>query len=119
MRKISAKVYSEKYFESDRCEGYAEYISNKLSYIKQLEIDLLKLNKNDIILDVGCGRGDIAAYLSENKFNFWATDYAEDAIKLTKKRVSPKYKKQIILADARKFSIKNVKFTKMIIGDVI
>ena len=72
MRKISAKVYNEQYFESDRCEGYAEYISNKLSYIKQIEIDLLELKKNDIILDVGCGRGDIPSYLSKNKFNFWA-----------------------------------------------
>lgn len=119
MRRISPKIYDQKYFESERCEGFVEYKDNKLSYIKQIEINLLNLNKNDTVLDVGCGRGDIPHYLSAQNYNFWATDYSEDAIKITKRRVKQKYKKQIILADARKFSIKHVKFTKILIGDVV
>lgn len=119
MRKLSAKIYSKAYFNSERCEGFFEYQKNKLSPVKQIEVDLLQLKKNDLVLDIGCGRGDVPYYLTKRNINFWATDYSKDAVEMTKKRVTTKYKKQILLADARKFSIKNVYFTKMLLGDVI
>jgi 2-polyprenyl-3-methyl-5-hydroxy-6-metoxy-1,4-benzoquinol methylase len=119
VQKIRPKIYNKKYFDSERCEGFAEYKKNKLSPVKIIEISLLNLRKKDRVLDVGCGRGDIPHYLSKRGYDIWATDYSNDAVEITQKRVTSKHRKQVFLCDARKQVIKNTIFDKIVVGDVI
>lgn len=118
-QRINSKIYNIQYFDSERCEGFYEYKKNDLSPLKKIEISLLDIRKNDKILDIGCGRGDIPNFLSHRNFNIWAIDYSADAVEITKKRVSDSYRKQIFLHDARKQLRLKIKFNKIIIGDVI
>jgi cyclopropane fatty-acyl-phospholipid synthase-like methyltransferase len=119
MQRLSLKIYTKEYFNSDKCEGYSEYKNNHLSPLKTIEVNLLDLQKKDIVLDIGCGRGDIPHFLSQRGYNIWAIDYSKDAVEITRKRVASQHRKQVILRDARKQLIKNITFNKIIVGDVI
>lgn len=116
---IDPKIYDRQYFFSDWCEGFAEFEKNSLSPIKQEEIKLLNLKTNDKVLDIGCGRGDIAWFLSQNHYDFWAIDYSTEAISLTKTRVRNEYHQRIILCDARMIDMPSNSFDKILLGDII
>ncbi len=119
MQKINPKIYNKKYFNSERCEGFFEYKKNRLSPIKLIQIGLLNLQKDDRVLDLWCGRGDIPYYLSKKGYNVWGSDYSKDAIEMTRRRIASKYRKQIFLCDARKKIVEKIKFHKVIVGDVV
>ena len=116
---LNPNIYDRAYFNSAQCEGYVEFKSGRLSPIKQLEIDLLKIEKTDCVLDIGCGRGDIISYLSKMGINFWGVDYSLNAVKLTRKKVKINEQKRVLHDDARKISLPNESVNKILIGDVI
>lgn len=118
-KNLSPKIYDDIYFKSERCEGFCEYQKDQLSPIKNVEIECLNLQKNDFILDLGCGRGDVASYLSKGKFSFRAIDYSKDAVKLTQDRVSKKHREWVTEQDALKLEFAENTFDKILVGDVI
>jgi len=84
MKSVSSKIYDKKYYLTV-CPGSEEF---KESGGKKLHLRLEKLlskiqvNKSTKILDVGCGRGDIAFYLGRNSKETIGIDYSKDAIAL-------------------------------------
>ena len=116
---LKSNLYSKKYFESERCEGYVEYTKNKLSSIRMVELNLLGLKRGDKFLDIGCGRGDLCTYLSKKGVDVWGIDYSEDAVNLTRKTVEKRHKIQILLADARRTGLESNSFDKILLGDIV
>lgn len=92
MDKIPASVYSKEYYLSDNFgqpDSFSEYKAflkgNKPPriYLKALKIAGLRKNlKNKIVLDMGCGRGELAIYLGRNGYESVGMDYSKDSIDL-------------------------------------
>ncbi|MEK7450736.1 MAG: class I SAM-dependent methyltransferase [Patescibacteria group bacterium] len=84
MKSVSSKIYDKKYYLTV-CPGSEEF---KESGGKKLHLRLEKLlqqitiDKSTKILDVGCGRGDIALYLGRNSEEAIGIDYSKEAIEL-------------------------------------
>lgn len=84
MKSVSSKIYNKKYYLTV-CPGSEEF---KKSGGKKLHLRLEKLlqqltiNKSTKILDVGCGRGDVALYLGKNSKETVGIDYSNEAIAL-------------------------------------
>lgn len=84
MNSISSKIYDKKYYLTV-CPGAEEF---KKSGGKKLHLRLerllqqLTIGKTTKILDVGCGRGDIALYLGRNSKEAIGIDYSKEAIEL-------------------------------------
>jgi len=117
---ISPSIYDKKYFFSTQCEGFEEYRSDQLSPIKKLEVEYLDLKKLEVFLDVGCGRGDVLAFLFKKGYKkILGIDYSAEAVKICKSRIPKSYKKNIVVGNARKMPYKNSSVDKILIGDVI
>lgn len=82
MKSVDSKIYNKKYYLTV-CPGSEEF---KKSDGKKLHLRLEKLlqqltiNEYTKILDVGCGRGDIALYLGKNSEEAIGIDYSREAI---------------------------------------
>ena len=80
--------YTSEYYLQD-CGGFAEYLNTGG---KQLLDDrlttvaaLASLKNTGRILDIGCGRGELAYYFAQQGFQVTAVDYSEDAIRLAER----------------------------------
>lgn len=89
MKSVNPKIYDENFF-LNCCLGSEEF---KKSGGKELHPRVQKLFRNlNItkgmrILDLGCGRGDIALFLAKNAKECIGIDYSKDAIKIAKSAV--------------------------------
>ena len=80
------QTYTSEYYLSD-CGGFTEYQNTGG---KKLEDDRLatvaavaSLKAGGRVLDLGCGRGELAYYFSQQGSKVTAIDYSDDAIRLT------------------------------------
>ena len=71
-------------------------------------LKLINLNKNEKILDAGCGEGKLSNYLKD--FNLCGFDFSEEAVKKAKKR---NYRK-VVKSEIYKTPFKNKEFDKTI-----
>jgi len=84
MRTVSSDLYDKKYF-LNVCAGSEEF---KKSHGKKLFprmeklLKKIQINRTSKILDVGCGRGDIALYMAKNAGEVIGIDYSKDGIDL-------------------------------------
>lgn len=79
---VSQNEYDEAYFR-DYNRGYNSFLSNNsYHYVFQKVLSFTKIKKNQTILDVGCGRGELE-FICANK-GVYATgiDYSKSAIKI-------------------------------------
>ena len=86
MRRVDPRVYTKKYYLTD-CTGYNEY---KQTFGKKLEPRLkrivkdIPIKKNQKILDIGCGRGELTFWAAEKDCQATGIDYSINAVKLAK-----------------------------------
>ena len=79
--------YSKLYNRDDylnKIEGLEDFRQGNLSFIKQLEIDLLNINSDDHFLDIGCGRGEVAKHVLNLTNNEYAIDISQSCVDQTK-----------------------------------
>lgn len=101
MKSVDAKLYTKKYF-LENCGGYLEYQKYKGTNLSPRHLEIikdLKLLKNKTILDIGCGRGELALWLVKNGAKkVVGIDYSKSAIILSnylKKQQDPKIKNRL------------------------
>lgn len=117
--KLLKKDYNAAYYLND-CGGYKDF---KLSNGKILDIRLQKLlyfldpQKDDIILDVGCGRGEFANAISHYCKKVIAIDYSNDAISIAKKTFGENERVEFICGDIMELEPKKA-YDKIIMADV-
>ncbi|MDO8660121.1 MAG: class I SAM-dependent methyltransferase [Candidatus Parcubacteria bacterium] len=108
MRSIDPKIYDKNYYLTV-CPGSQEFKESggkKLFPRLKTLLRQITINKSTRILDVGCGRGDIALYLGKNAKEAIGVDYSREAIKLAnsaKKNFSLSIQKKV------NFKVMNVK----------
>ena len=79
--------YDSSYYLSD-CGGYKMFLESKGTRLEgRLEevLFLVSPSSRDNVLDIGCGRGELAYKMSAMGANVTAIDYSEDAIDIAKK----------------------------------
>lgn len=83
-RSVNEKVYDEEYFLSS-CNGYEIYQETRgrvLNRRMQLSLMIANLKREQSILDVGCGRGELAFHCALQGCKVLGIDYSPSAIKI-------------------------------------
>lgn len=127
MRRVDPKVYTEDYYLKD-CSGYDNW---KQSGGKDLEprfkriVKEIPSVKNLRILDIGCGRGELAFWCArEGAKEVIGIDYSVNAIKLAneaKKHYEKRVKDKVIfkVGDGKYLKIKAKSFDSVLLTEVL
>lgn len=126
MRSVNQKVYTKKYYLSD-CTGYKEYITSygdKLEPRLQKIANLIEIEKNTKVLDIGCGRGELVLFCAKKGIDAYGVDYSTNAIYLANKIKERQIKKinlkmHFIKMNAKKLKFNNNFFDQIILTDVL
>jgi ubiquinone/menaquinone biosynthesis C-methylase UbiE len=110
-------VYSEEYFLSGACEGLDEYLAGGLSRVKQHEFAYLGVQPGELVLDLGCGRGESSAEILRRGATPIAMDYAAAAVALTLRHLDGR--PLVLQADAARLPFRSASFDRVLMGDVI
>jgi ubiquinone/menaquinone biosynthesis C-methylase UbiE len=113
----SSSIYTKEYFLSGACEGYDAFRQGRLSTVRQRELELLELRPPMTVLDLGCGRGDMAAELARRNVSVVAADFAVAAVELTADRLSGRA--PVVIANAARLPFRDGVFDRVLIADVI
>ena len=84
---VCPESYSEDYFLSE-CHGWDEYCaSGGMTLPRRLQVpfDLGAISPGMRVMDIGCGRGEIALHCALSGADVVALDYSNDALRLTKR----------------------------------
>lgn len=105
MRSVSSKIYDKDYYLNTCC-GYVEFnesqgkkIHPRIKYFA----DLLEIKPGLRILDLGCGRGDLAIEAAKRGASSVGVDYSKDGIKIA----------NVLLKKQSNKVLKNAKFFQM------
>jgi ubiquinone/menaquinone biosynthesis C-methylase UbiE len=110
----SSDLYDREYFLSESCEGLTDYLAGRLSSVRRKELDLLEVSAGQRVLDLGCGRGEVAAELGRRGVTVSAVDYSADAVRLTRDVVPG-----VARADGAALPFRAGTFDRVLMGDVI
>jgi len=105
---VPAEAYTREYFEQ-WCHGadvFRESSGKALPRRLQIPLDLAKIQPGQHVLDIGCGRGELALHCALQGAQVRSIDYASAAIELTRQvlqQTEPEVRRRIELfqADAR------------------
>ncbi len=113
----SPTVYTEEYFLSGACEGLDEYLTGRISAVKQREFEFLDVRPGDRVLDLGCGRGESAAEIVRRGGVAIAVDYSASAVKLTHEHLG--HRSVVVRADVTCLPFASGSFDRLLFADVI
>jgi cyclopropane fatty-acyl-phospholipid synthase-like methyltransferase len=107
---IAKLLYTKEYYLDPRQCGGSAYIRGRI-------VDMLELNQDDVVLDVGCGKGDTLQLISGSIRKGVGIDFSDDAVSLAKKYLAKERNLAVYKADCTK-SLKG-RFTKILLEDVL
>lgn len=96
MKSVDPKIYTKDFY-LNACLGAEEFRKSNGKKLHWRVVELLKkikVKSNDVVLDIGCGRGDITLNLGSQCKMAYGIDYAADAITLANE-IKDKYPKKI------------------------
>lgn len=121
---ISPELYTREYFTTD-CEGYELFSQDvrKLPERIREALDRAGDLSGRWVLDIGCGRGELACEAAIRGARAVGIDYSEAAIELSRERLarmdkSLRHRVQFLLADARGLSFPDGSFDVVFLVDV-
>lgn len=79
LKSVDPSLYDREYFLS-HCEGYKQFLEGRISPRLKKAVDFLSPGQKLTILDVGCGRGEVAQYLVRQGHKCEGIDYSRDAV---------------------------------------
>lgn len=123
---ILPNIYSRDYFLKD-CSGYelfnkteGKILNDRLKRV----FDISRIKKNEVVLDMGCGRGEITYQAAVLGCKVFAIDYSLDAVNFTEK-ITDQLPKQlrnnikILQMDAKKLDFPSNFFDVIIMADFV
>lgn len=124
-RKVDPKIYTTDFY-LNKCLGSDEFIKSnglKLHWRVKEMLSNIKFKKNDSVLDLGCGRGDISIFIAEKTNKVIGIDYSSDAIKIAseiRKKLNKNLQKKIefLKMDATNLKFQQNSFDKVIAIDI-
>jgi len=99
-RSVNPKVYNRKYY-LEQMNGFSVLLGKVKPF--------LKISKGARILDIGCGRGELAIYLVKKGYEVVGVDYSRAAINFAEKEkrklpLKQRNKLKLIVLDAKKIN---------------
>ena len=116
---IPAEEYDRDFYLSDHLEGFAEYRSGELSYVKQKQLEMLELAEGVTFLEVGYGRGELLLHAAMKKARVWGVDYSPDAVLVARETLRRFPDADLRTADSRRLPFPDDRFDRVFSGDVI
>lgn len=120
-------IYDEKYFFSD-CEGYREFsssggikLSRRLAYVYSRVYE----HKPSSVLDLGCGRGELALSFALSGWDAYGVDSSEVSIDICQKlkdrwiKNSPQMRLHFQMADVSNLPFRNESFDAVVMSDLV
>lgn len=118
-RQISADRYDREYLLSDNTEGYQEFQSGGLSYVKQLQLEELELTPGLLLLEVGFGRGEFLRHCAERGAVVSGIDYSPDALDIARRTLAKFPEADLRVADCKDLPFDADSFDRVYSGDVL
>ncbi|OGD93350.1 hypothetical protein A2697_03340 [Candidatus Curtissbacteria bacterium RIFCSPHIGHO2_01_FULL_41_44] len=123
---VDPKVYDKDYLLK-YCHGHREFAKSGANQLpKRLErtMEVASFKKGQTILEIGCGRGEIAFHAAKTGCIVTAIDYSKDAVEITKKLISKlpnnlKRNVTVLKMDAKDLNFPEKYFNQIIMADVI
>ena len=82
---VDSKLYDKAYFE--KTDGASYFFKGEIAPKFLRAIKAGNLKEGQRVLDIGCGRGDLAIVLARNGANVIGIDYSKDAVKIASKTI--------------------------------
>ncbi|MBC8332518.1 MAG: methyltransferase domain-containing protein [Anaerolineae bacterium] len=83
---LPSNVYTQKYYLTE-CDGYQQFahsqgenLPRRLTY----PLEMANIQPGQRVLDLGCGRGELALHCARRGAQVWGLDYAPEALKLAR-----------------------------------
>lgn len=123
---VSSSLYTEEYFRT-ACEGYdvfntseGEQLSRRLSSA----FALAEVKPGMVVLDVGCGRGEILRHTAQLGADAYGIDYAPVAVNMSQRVIEPldgiaPGRTAVYLADAKTLPFPDATFDRVLMFDVV
>lgn len=123
---VNAALYDEAYFRT-ACEGYDEFNTSEgeqLSRRLASAFALAEVLPGMMVLDVGCGRGEILRHAAQLGANAFGIDYAPVAVKMSQDVINPLTgvapgRTAVSLADAKTLPFPTGSFDRVLMFDVV
>jgi ubiquinone/menaquinone biosynthesis C-methylase UbiE len=87
---VPSELYTREYFTTD-CDGYQEFMQGSVELPERLQEALNRAGdlRGKRVLDVGCGRGELAREIASRGAQVVGIDYAEAALELARELTEP------------------------------
>lgn len=122
-RPLHPSVYGAEYFEehlgtSVTTALWRRHRGRKLDRRFETVVQLARVAADDEMLDLGCGRGELARYFSGICQHVVALDYSESAMSITREVCSDRPNVEMLCADAKSIDYQD-RFALVVLTDVI
>ena len=87
---VPSSTYTREYFETN-CEGHREFAATQgreLPLRLRVAFELAGIRPGQLVLDVGCGRGELTLHSGWQGAKVWGLDYATEGLSLAKRALS-------------------------------
>lgn len=118
-RQVPQERYDRDYLLSDNTEGYQEFREGRLSFVKQLQLDELRLAPGTRLLEVGFGRGEFLYHCARRGAEVSAVDYSEAALEIGRETLAEFPGADLRVADCRALPFEADSFDRVYSGDVL
>jgi len=81
--------------------------------------EFLNIDENDLVLEIGCGKGDLTEKLSKKYKKIVALDISSVGVKKARKRVDVNYNGEFLVADATELPFDAHQFDVVILSEVL
>jgi 2-polyprenyl-3-methyl-5-hydroxy-6-metoxy-1,4-benzoquinol methylase len=98
---------------------YSNQPAHTFHYLLAPLLSLLDKNKNQFILDLGCGNGYLVSYLISQGYNAYGTDASAEGIAIANKDNPGRFFVQDLSTDKLPAELQNIKFDTVISTEVI
>ena len=120
MKKVPPDLYTKEYYEHSGGASY--FLKNKIDPVYYKSVELVSENGNSVkILDIGCGRGDLAKALASRLSDsyIFAIDYSESAVNMARDYCVDNQNVVVMKCDATRLPFKNNSMDFVFLLDVV
>lgn len=113
MKRVEPKLYTRKYYFSSETSNTSYVENHKIYFDRRMENILKKIpfDKGQKVLDIGCGRGEVALYFAENEASrVVGIDYSKAAIKIANENLKKASIKIKNICSFQQMDAKNLTF---------
>jgi len=117
---LPSDLYDREYFLSEKCEGFDRFQRDRgLSPLKTRELEILRPQQGDALLDAGCGRGEVLLAAAERGARVAGIDYSQAAIEIARETLAGIDGADLRQGDVTHLPWADDSFDQVLFGDVV